>query len=255
MREQSLRGVCTVALAALLLGPAASAFGQSMALPPPGAGDQVQPTGGPVRQLSVNDAVQAALEQNLGLRVQRLEPEIADLTIAQVRGSWMPVLNSTVTNSSNTSPVGSFLSGARDKLNNDSVRANLGASQLLPWGTNYTVGWNNSRGKSNSTFDSPNPSLASNISFSFTQPLARNFRIDGTRQQFELSKLTRETTDVSLRQSILVLQRRVRHAYWNLAYATAALDVGAEARVLAELQRMGIEVTEFSQLREMAPCG
>lgn len=37
--------------------------------------------------------------------------------------------------------------------------------------------------------------------------------------------------------------------------ATAALDAGAEARVLAELQRMGIEVTEFSQLREMASCG
>jgi nicotinamidase/pyrazinamidase len=37
--------------------------------------------------------------------------------------------------------------------------------------------------------------------------------------------------------------------------ATTALDAGAEARVLAELQRMGIEMTEFSELREMAPCG
>ena len=37
--------------------------------------------------------------------------------------------------------------------------------------------------------------------------------------------------------------------------ATAALDTGAEARVLAELQRMGIEVTEFSRLQEMVPCG
>ena len=37
--------------------------------------------------------------------------------------------------------------------------------------------------------------------------------------------------------------------------ATAALDTAAEPRVLAELQRLGIEVTEFSQLREMTPCG
>jgi nicotinamidase-related amidase len=37
--------------------------------------------------------------------------------------------------------------------------------------------------------------------------------------------------------------------------ATGTRDVGAEARVLAELERMGIEITEFSQLREMAPCG
>lgn len=37
--------------------------------------------------------------------------------------------------------------------------------------------------------------------------------------------------------------------------ATAALDTGAEPRVLAELQRMGVEITEFSRLREMAQCG
>ena len=37
--------------------------------------------------------------------------------------------------------------------------------------------------------------------------------------------------------------------------ATAALDTAAEPRVLAEMQRMGIEVTEFSRLQEMVPCG
>lgn len=37
--------------------------------------------------------------------------------------------------------------------------------------------------------------------------------------------------------------------------ATAALDAAVEPRVLAELQRLGVEITEFSQLREMAPCG
>lgn len=37
--------------------------------------------------------------------------------------------------------------------------------------------------------------------------------------------------------------------------ATASLDPGVEARVLAELQRIGIEITESSRLREMVPCG
>lgn len=37
--------------------------------------------------------------------------------------------------------------------------------------------------------------------------------------------------------------------------ATAALDAGAEPRVLAELQRMGVEIAEFSRLQEMVPCG
>ncbi|MEN6334246.1 MAG: isochorismatase family protein [Phycisphaerales bacterium] len=37
--------------------------------------------------------------------------------------------------------------------------------------------------------------------------------------------------------------------------ATVTLDPGVEARVYAELQRMGIDVTEFSRLREMSLCG
>jgi nicotinamidase/pyrazinamidase len=37
--------------------------------------------------------------------------------------------------------------------------------------------------------------------------------------------------------------------------ATAALDAGAEPRVLAELQRMGVEIMESSRLQEMVPCG
>jgi len=37
--------------------------------------------------------------------------------------------------------------------------------------------------------------------------------------------------------------------------ATAALDAGAEARVLNELQRMGVDVTESSLISELAPCG
>ena len=37
--------------------------------------------------------------------------------------------------------------------------------------------------------------------------------------------------------------------------ATVSLDPGVETRVLAELQRMGIEITESSRLRGMVPCG
>ena len=223
-----------VALATLLLGPVGPAFAQSLVQASPGAAAAGQPPGGPVRQLSVDDAVRAALEQNLGLRIERMEPEIADLSIAQVRSAWVPSLTSTLSNTSSTQPVGSFLSGATDKLTNESFRANVGASQLLPWGANYSVVWSTSRVKSNSTFSSPNPAVGSNIAIDFTQPLARNFKVDSARQQFQLSKLTRETTDIALRQSVVVLQRSVRHAYWNLAYATAALDVARQSLALAQ---------------------
>jgi outer membrane protein len=233
MREQSSRGLTVATIAALVLGLAMSVHGQSLSLPPSGALDQAK--GGLVRQLSVEQAVALALEQNLGLRVQRFEPQIADLSIAQVRGSWVPVLSSTISNNSSTSPVGSFLSGAQGKLTNQTFQANVGASQLLRWGGgNYSIGWDNSRAKSNSSFSSPNPAVRSNLSFSFTQPLVRNFKIDSARQQFQLSEITRQTTDLTLRQAILLTQRSVRRAYWSLAYTTAALAVTRQSLDLAQ---------------------
>jgi outer membrane protein TolC len=87
--------------------------------------------------------------------------------------------------------------------------------------------------ESNSSFASPNPAVLSNISFNFTQPLGRNFKIDVVRQQLELAKLTRETSDVTLRQAIILTQRNVRYAYWNLAYAIASLAVQRQSLDLA----------------------
>ena len=80
--------VATVVTIAALL-KAVSVSGQTASAPgtpPPAA----QTRTGPVRQLSVDDAVRLALEQNLNIQVERLNPQIQDLSIAQARSSWSP---------------------------------------------------------------------------------------------------------------------------------------------------------------------
>src|SRR5262249_43889303 len=46
----------------------------------------------PTRPLSMDDAVKLALEQNLGIRIQRLDPQIQDTGVAQSRSFWSPNL-------------------------------------------------------------------------------------------------------------------------------------------------------------------
>jgi outer membrane protein len=203
-----------------------SASGQSGQAPSP-------PVAGAVRRLSVDEAVRLALEQNLSLQVQRLDPQLQDLTIAQVKTAWTPGLSSTITNASSTSPISSFFSGAADQLVNDKFGLSVQANQLLPWGANYNVTWNNNRAKSNSAFDSPNPSLSSNVSASYTQPLLRNFKMDSTRQQLLISKKNREMTDVQLRQAVLTTVRSVKSAYWDLAFAVENLKVQQQSLEIA----------------------
>jgi outer membrane protein len=209
----------------------ASAFGQSAQGQPAGGAGASQ--AGPVRRLSVEEAVRLALEQNLSLQVQRLEPQLQDLTIAQVKTAWTPGISSTISNASSTSPISSFFSGAADQLVNDRFGVSVQANQFLPWGANYNVTWNNTRGKSNSVFDSPNPALSSNLSASYTQPLLRNFKIDSTRQQLLISRKNREMTDVQLRQAVLATVRNVKNAYWDLAYAVENLKVQQQSLDIA----------------------
>jgi outer membrane protein len=227
MRKTLRRRPTTFALLIAALILPASLFAQDA--PPGASGGQ----GGPVRRLSMDDAVALALEQNLNLQVQRLDPQVQDLSLAQVRTAWTPTFNTTVVNSSSTSPITNVFAGAANQLTNQNFRANFGVSQLVPWGGNYSVSWNNSRGKSNSIYDSPNPFLQSNLNALYTQPLLRNFKIDGTRAQLLITEKNREMSDVQLRQAILITTRAVKSAYWDLAYAVGNLKVQQQSLDIA----------------------
>ncbi len=73
-----------------------SAFGQTgqpsiaslAAAASAGAGRADRPTSS--RRLSIDEAVKLALEQNLGIRIQRIDPQIQDIGIAQARSFWAP---------------------------------------------------------------------------------------------------------------------------------------------------------------------
>jgi outer membrane protein len=189
---------------------------------------------GPVRQLSLEDAVQSALQNNLSLRVERINPELQDLAIAQAKTAWTPTLGGSASTSRRLSPISGFFAGAKDVLRNDGFSSEVGVSQVLPWGANYSVTWDASRSKSNSVYSSPNPSLGTNLNFSFTQPLLRNFKIDSARQQLRVSKVNREISDIELRQTVLATVRSVKYSYWNLKAANAALQVARQSLDLAK---------------------
>jgi outer membrane protein TolC len=186
-----------------------------------------------VRPLSLDDAVRLALEQNLTLQVQRLDPQLQTLTIEQVKTAWTPIVSSTISNQSATNPINSFFSGASDQLTQDRFNLSVQADQDLPWGGAYNVQWTNLRGKTNSVFDSPNPAVSANLLGRYTQPFLRNFKIDATRQQLLIAKKNREMTDVQLKQQVLVTIRAVKSAYWDLAYAHGNLKVQQQSLELA----------------------
>ena len=192
------------------------------------------PESGPRVDLTLEDSIARALERNLDLVVQRLNPMVFDLSLAQQLAFYRPTVNANVSNSSRTNPSSTQLDGG-EAVVSDTATINGGLDQAVQWGGgNYTVNWNNNRSASTNAFSSFNPSYRATVQASYTQPLLRGFKIDTTRQQIQVTRINRAIADIDLRQTITNTVSSVRNAYWDLLYATGTLAVQQQALDLAE---------------------
>ena len=226
---------------ALAAGASSSVFGQPaptqapVQVPPkPTASAKGLDPTGPVRQLSIDEAVKLALEQNLGLQIERFNPELQDLNTAQVLSNYTPVFGASVFTQSQDNPPNSFLSGGTDTISSDNFGFATSVSKLFPWGTETTVSFDSGRQKTNSQFANFNPLLSGNLDLVVTQPLLRNFRFDAVRQQLFASRKNREIADIDLRQAVAQTERTVRNQYWEYVFAINALKVAQQTLDLAQ---------------------
>ena len=228
-----------IAVAAGVVASAVSVFGlvpvhaQTTPALAAAAGQQAAP----VRQMSIDEAVATALEQNLDLQVQRINPQLQDLTIAQSKAAYTPNFVSTFSSTDQTQPSNSVLAGgtAGQGITSGQSVFNLGVQSLTNWGGgSYDVRWNNSRSTTSNFFQSFNPQLNTSVIATYTQPLLRNFKIDGTRQQLLVSEKNRSISEVQLTQSIAQTVRNVRNAYYDLMYAIGNLNVQRQSLQLAQ---------------------
>jgi len=214
------------------------------------AAQQAAPSG-PVRRLSVDEAVNLALENNLGIQAERKNPQIQDLVIAETRSAWTPALTSEIVSASTDTPVTSTFSGGQNSVNDGRFQTTVGIKQFLPTGTNYTIGWDSLRSTSTNFFNNYDPQLRSNLSFNISQPFFRNYKIDSTRQQLQINEKTREVADVNLRANITQTMRNVKNAYWDLVFAVD--NLGTQHQSLDLSRRLLADNEKRVQIGTMAP--
>jgi outer membrane protein len=233
-------------IAAALALTSVSAFGQ--AVPASGQSNQtilsqaekaaadsaMREPGEVVRRISIDESVRLAMEQNLGIRIQRFDPGIQDTGVSLARAAWVPAFSSTVSKNSNQQPNTSSLAGTLSSITSGTFAANASLVQQLPWnGANYTLNWNNSRFTTTNISNFVNPQLTSSLSAVLQQPLLRNFSIDQIRQQVQLSKKVRDLSDINLDSVVTQTLRNVRNAYWDLSYSINNLKAQQESLALS----------------------
>ena len=201
---------------------------------------QATPAGQPARRfdLTLDDAVQRALERNLDIAVQRIQPLVQDMQIAAADAAFLPFASSGMRFDQTTAPNRFVFDGGG--LGGQSIVTDLGVydagiGQQMKWGGGrYDVAWDSSRWESTNIFSTFNPSFGANMTLQYTQPLLRGFRTDPRRTQLAVSRINRDISDIDLEETIVNTLANVSLAYWDLVYARAAVGVQRQALALAE---------------------
>jgi len=201
-------------------------------------GDQTRPTEpapppGTNVDLTLDEATARALERNLDIAVERLNPQTFDLNIARIRAAYRPTASSTINQQSRVQPPTSTLNGG-NIVDNTVTTYNTGLTQQVPWGGgNASFQFNNNKQVTSNNLVNYNPAFNSNFALTLTQPLLRGFLIDNNRQQLRVTALNRDASEIQLRGTIATTLANVRNAYWELLYALQALDVAQGSLDLA----------------------
>lgn len=212
--------------------------------PPPPQGTQVD--------LTLQEATTRALDRNLDLAVERLNPQAFDFSIAALEANYRPTFTSNLGIRSQSQFPRSQTAGA-DMLVTDTLTGNSGLLQNVKrGGGSFSVTFNNNRLSQTDQFVTRNPALNTNLAAAYVQPLLRNFRIDGTRAQLQVTQLNQEMSEITLRARIVSTLANVRNAFWDLIYSIEAADVAERSLALAtklvEDNRARVEIGTMAPL-------
>ena len=170
-------------------------------------------------QLSLNDAIKRALENNNDIEVARDDVRFAETQLRALEGIFDPVFTITPQYDKRISPQQSSLGGGSVTSTTTYSWNPSVAKQFGRGGGNYFLNFQNSHTNTSNSFSLLNPFYSSNLSLSFTQPLWRDRSIDNNRRQIRIQRKRLDQSDADFRQRTIDVITRVQQAYWELVFA------------------------------------
>jgi len=214
-------------------------------------------------ELSLQEAVELALENNLDIVVQRYNPWFADTGILKAKAggfggaipgaffggssannpliNFDPIITSTLgvddrnvpVNNPLTSGTGTGLS-ALARLTIHTSTFNSQYSQGFETGTTFFTTFNNTRSSSTSLANLFNPSVQSSIFVGFQQQLLNGFGRAVNGRNIRIAKNNRKIADWAFTQQAITTVTNTITSYWELVFARENVKVQQQAVTVAE---------------------
>ena len=198
--------------------------------------------GGPVqaetRRVSLEDCIELSLQRNLDIRIQRLGPEIARFSLGSSLAAYDPEIQLRASRRYSTSPggvddQGRLFFGTQE----DSSDISAGLTGIVPTGLSYSLSGSLSDREIMSEDPRLPPLLGNANAFSgitLTQPLLRNFWIDGPRLNIKIARNQLRISKLTLQGQFIDTITSVELAYLELVAARETVKVQEKALQLAE---------------------
>ena len=163
-----------------------------------------------------------------------------------------PVLSGQLEYEAATQPqLNTLFSGGLPVLTTDTGTYNFNYAQGFLTGTQFTVGFNNTRVTTDNPFSDYSPSLTTSFRATATQHLLQGFGW-GVNGRFILqAKNDRRITDSSFRQQLLYTVNQVENIYWALV--SAYEDEQAKERSLAQSTQLTADNRKQLEIGTLAP--
>jgi outer membrane protein len=143
------------------------------------------------------------------------------LGLGPLINSFDPVLTGTLQEDHFSQQATSIFQGVLpgSSLAQNTGTVNFAYQQAFQWGTNLTLGFNNTRSTTNSFFSSLSPILNSGFKATLTQHLLQGYGFASNTRFIRIAKNNRELSDVAFRLQIITSVDQIENMYWDLVYA------------------------------------
>lgn len=210
-------------------------------------------------RISLQDAVDLALQNNLSIVIERYVPWVAEANILRTLSgapsafgsvaplgtipaqNFDPLVTSTLSLDQRTVPANNGLTSGTGTgtntlniLNTHTATADVGYIQGFHTGTSFSATLNNVRGSSSSPSNFFSPFVQTNMIFVGSQQLLNGFGLLANEHYIRIAKVNKTIADQALVQQVITSITAVGNAYWELVFARGNVDVAKEEIALAQ---------------------
>jgi outer membrane protein TolC len=173
--------------------------------------------------LSLADAVRKALEANLDLAIEVLNPEMDAAALTEAGERFLPEFALATNYVDQEIPSSWGVEGPTVKTKRDAYQ--FGVTQRTPLGTEIDLALSTQKTDTTRSFTTVNPAFDSIFQLSLRQPLLRDFGVKTNRYQAIKAGRQLDMSEAALKATVLQTVFSVEQAYWNLTYARESLRV------------------------------